>query len=124
MALASPNSPHPELIRDPDQPLEDDDTSTPHPSSFDQSSRAMTTISNPGLVTYSPLSRSHSAQFGVDKNPSRSNPGQRTRNATNHMELLKPHIGLVFQYISSSINQSKDENLIVLDTLSEDTRAQ
>jgi len=40
------------------------------------------------------------------------------------MELLKQQIGLAFQHISSSINQSQDENLIALDALSEDARAQ
>jgi len=30
MALVTPNSLHPELVRDPDQPMEDDDTSTSH----------------------------------------------------------------------------------------------
>jgi len=40
------------------------------------------------------------------------------------MELLKQQIGLVFQHISWSINQSQDENLIALDALSEDARAQ
>ena len=69
MALVSPNSPHPELIRG-DQPMEDDNTSTPHASSFDPSSRAMTSTSNPGSVIHSPMSRSHSAQFRVEKNPS------------------------------------------------------
>jgi len=67
MACVSPNSPHPELIRDPDQPMEDDDTSTPHASSFDPSSRAMTTTSNPGSVIHSPMSRSDSGQFRVEK---------------------------------------------------------
>jgi len=67
MALVSPNSPHLELISHPDQPMEDDDTSTPHASSFDPSSRAMTTTSNPGSVIHSPMSRSHSAQFRVEK---------------------------------------------------------
>jgi len=124
MALVSPNSPHPELIRDPDQPMEDDDTSTPHASSFDPSSRAMTTTSNSGSVIPSPMSHSHSAQFCVEKNTSRSNSRQRARNTTNQMELLKQQIGLVFQHISSSINQSQDENLIALDALSEDARAQ
>jgi len=68
MALVSPNSPHPELIGNPDQPMEDDDTSIPHVSSFDPSSRAMTTTSNPGSVIHSPMSHSHSAQFCVEKN--------------------------------------------------------
>jgi len=40
------------------------------------------------------------------------------------MELLNQQIGLAFQHISSSINQSQDENLIALDALSEDARAQ
>jgi len=40
------------------------------------------------------------------------------------MELLKQEIGLAFQHISSSINQSQDENLIALDALLEDARAQ
>jgi len=40
------------------------------------------------------------------------------------VELLKQQIGLAFQHISSSINQSQDENLIALDALSEDARAQ
>jgi len=124
MALVSPNSPHPELIRNPDQPMEDDDTPTPHASSFDPSSRAMTTTSNPGSVIHSPMSRSHSAQFPVERNTSRSNSRQRARNTTNQMELLKQQIGLAFQHISSSINQSQDENLIALDALSEDARAQ
>jgi len=123
MALVSPNSPHPELINNPDQPMEDDDTSTPHASSFDPSSRAMTTTSNPGSVIHSPISRSHSAQFRVEKNTSRSNSRQRARNTMNQME-LKQQIGLAFQHISSSINQSQDENLIALDALSEDARAQ
>ena len=35
MALVSPNAPHPEIISNPDQPMEDDETSTPHVSSFD-----------------------------------------------------------------------------------------
>jgi len=122
MALVSSNSPHPELIRDPDQSMADDDTSTPHASSFDPSSRAMTTTSNPGSVIHSPMSRSHSAQFPVDKNPSRSNSCQPARNTTNQMELLKQQIGLAIQHISSSINQSQDENLIALDALSEDAR--
>ena len=38
------------------------------------------------------------------------------------MELLKHQIGQVFLHISSSINQSQDENLIALDALSEDAR--
>jgi len=124
MALVSPNSPHPELISNPDQPMEDDDTSTPYASSFDPSSRAMTTTSNPGSVIHSPMSRSHSAQFHVEKNTSRSNSRQRARNTTNQMELLKQQIGLACQHISSSMNQSQDENLIALDALSEDARAQ
>jgi len=124
MALVSPNSPHPELISNPDQPMEHDDSSTPHASSFDPSSRAMTTTSNPGSVIHSPMSRSHSAQFHVEKNTSRSNSRQRARNTANQMELLKQQIGLAFQHISSSINQSQDENLIALDALSEDARAQ
>jgi len=40
------------------------------------------------------------------------------------MELLKQQIGLAFQHISSSINQSQHENLIALDALSEDAWAQ
>jgi len=124
MALVSPNPPHPELIRDPDQPMEDDDTSTPHGSSFNASSRAMTTTSNSGWVVHSPMSRSHSAQFRVENNPTRSNSRQHARNTTNQMELLKQQIGLAFQHICSSINQSQDENLIALDALSEDARAQ
>jgi len=123
MALVSPNSPHPELIRG-DQPMEDDNTSTPHASSFDPSSRAMTSTSNPGSVIHSPMSRSHSAQFRVEKNPSWSNSRQHTRNAMNQIELLKQEIGLAFPHISSSINQSQDENLIALDALLEDARAQ
>jgi len=114
MALVSPNSPHPELISNPDQPMEDDDTSTPHASSFDPSSPAITTTSNPGSVIHSPMSRSHSAQFRVEKNTSRSKSRQRARNTTNQMELLKQQIGLAFQ----------DENLIALDALSEEARAQ
>jgi len=70
------------------------------------------------------MSRSHSAQFRVEKNPSRSNSRQRARNTTNEMELLKHQIGLAFQPISSFINQSQDENLIALDALSEDARTQ
>jgi len=124
MALVSPNSPDPELISDPDQPMEDDDTSTPHASLFDLSSRAMTTTANPGSVIHCPMSRSHSAQFRVQKNTSRSNSRQRARNTTNQMELLKQQIGLAFQHISSSINQSQDENLIALDALLEDATAQ
>jgi len=124
MALVSPNSPNPELIRDSDQPMEDDDTSTPHGSSFDPSSGAMTTTSNPGSVIHSPMSRSHRAQFRVEKNPTRSNSRQCARNTTNQMELLKQQIGLAFQHISSSINRSQDKNLIALDALSEDARAQ
>jgi len=124
MALVSPNPPHPEIIRDPDQPMEDDDTSTPHASSFDSSSRAVTISSIPGSVIHSPMSHSHSAQFRVKKNESRSNSRQRVRDTTNQMELLKQQIGLAFQHISSSINQSQDENLIALDALSEDARTQ
>jgi len=124
MAPVSPNSPHPELIRDPDQPMQDNHTSTPHGSSFDPSSRAMTTTSNPCSVVHSPMSRSHSAQFRVEKNMSQSNSRQRARNTTNQMELLKQQIGLAFQHISSIINQSHDENLIALDALSEDARTQ
>jgi len=124
MALVCPNAPHPELISNPDQPMEDDETSTPHVSSFDSSSRAMTTTSNPGSVIHSPMSRSHSAQFRVEKNTSQSNSRQRARNTTNQTELLKQQIGLAFQHMSSSINQSQDENLIALDALSEDARAQ
>ena len=52
MALVSPNSPHAELIQDPDQPTEDEDTSTPQVSSFDPSSRGMTVTSNPGSVIH------------------------------------------------------------------------
>jgi len=70
------------------------------------------------------MSHSHSAQFRVEKNTSRSNSRQRARNTTNQNELLKQQIGLAFQHISSSINQSQDENLIALDALSEDARAQ
>jgi len=124
IALVSPNSPHPELIGNPDQPMEDDDTSTRYASSFDASSRAITVTSNPGSVIHSPMSRSHSAQFCVEKASSRSNSRQRARNAANQMELLKQQIGLAFQHISSSINQSQDENLIALDALSEDARTQ
>jgi len=40
------------------------------------------------------------------------------------MELLKQQIGLDFQHIASSINQSPDENLIALDALSAHARAQ
>jgi len=124
MALVNPNSPHPELISNPDQPIEADDTSTPHASSFDPSSRAITTTSNPGSVIHSPMSRSHSAQFRVEKNMSRSNSRQCARNTTNQMELLKQQIGLPFLPISSSINESQDHNLIALDALSEEARAQ
>jgi len=124
MALVSPNSRHAELIRSPDQPMEDDDTSTPHASSFDPSSRAMTTNSHPGSVLHSLLSCFHSGQFRVEKNTSQSNSRQRARNTINQMELLKQQIGLAFQHISSSINQSQDENLIALDALSEDARTQ
>jgi len=67
MALVSPNSPHLEIIPDPDQPMEDDDTSTPHASSFDSSSCAITVTSNPGSVLHSPMSRSPSAQFCIEK---------------------------------------------------------
>ena len=42
----------------------------------------------------------------------------------NQIELLKQEIGLAFPHISSSINQSQDENLIALDALLEDARAQ
>ena len=106
MALISPNSPHPELITDPNQPMEDDDTCTPHESSFGPSSCAMTTNSNPGSVVHSPMSRSHSAQFRVKMNPSRSSSPQHARYTTNQRELLKQQIRLAFQQISSSINQS------------------
>jgi len=124
MVLVSLHSPHSGLIQDPDQPMEDDNTSTPQASSFDLSSHAMTVTSNPGSVVHSPLSRSYSAQFSVEKNPSRSNSHQCARNTTNQIELLKHQIGLAFQHISSSINQSQDENLIALDALSEDARTQ
>jgi len=124
IALVSPNSPHPELIGNPDQPMEDDDTSMPHASSFDSSSRAITVTSNPGSVIHSPMSRSHSAQFRVEKTSLRSNSRQRARNAANPMELLKQQMGLAFQHIFSSINQSQDQNLIALDALSEDARTQ
>ena len=40
------------------------------------------------------------------------------------MEHLKLQIGLAFQHISSSINQRQDENLIALNALLEDARAQ
>jgi len=74
MALVSPNSPHPELIRDPDQPMQDDHTSTPHASSFNLSSRAMTTTSNPGSVIHSPrvapiVRNSVSRKIGQDQTP-------------------------------------------------------
>jgi len=124
MALVSPNSPHPEIIRDPDQPMHDNDTFTPHTSSLDSSSCAITVTSNPGSVVHCPMSRSYSAQYLVAKNPSRSNSRQPARNTTDQMELLKQQIGLAFQHISSSINQSQDESLIALDALSEDGRAQ
>ena len=106
MALGSPDSPHAELISNPDRPMEDDDTSTPHASSFDPSSCAMTTTSNAGSVIHSPLSRSDSVQFRVEKNTSRSNSRQRARNTINQMELVNQQIGPACQHISSSINQS------------------
>jgi len=124
MALVSPNFPHPELISNPNQHMEDDDTSTPDAFSFDPSSHAMTTTSNPGSVIQSPMNRAHSAQFRVEKNTSRSNSRQRASNTTNQMELLKQQIELAFQNISSSINQSQEENLIAFDALSEDARAE
>jgi len=124
MALVSHKSPHPELIRDHNQPMEDDNTSTAHASSFDLSSSAMTTPSNPGSVGHSPMSGSHSAQFRVEKNLMRSNSRHCARKTTNQMDLLKQQIGRAFQHISSSINQSQDENLIALDAISEDARAQ
>jgi len=40
------------------------------------------------------------------------------------MELFKQQIRLAFQHLSSFINQSQDENLIALDALSENARAQ
>jgi len=70
------------------------------------------------------MSRCQSAQFCVENNQSRSNSRERARNTTNQMELIKQQIRLAFQHISSSINQSQDENLIALEALSEDARAQ
>lgn len=122
MALVNPNTPHPELVGSSDTPMDDDNASTPHASSFDPSSRAVTVSSPAGSVVHSPMSRSPSAQqFRIHKNSSRSNSRQRE---ANQMDLLKQQIGVAFRYISSSINQSQDETHIALSALSDDARTQ
>jgi hypothetical protein len=123
MAQPGSHSPHPEIIQGLDQLMEDDNTSTPHASSFDPSSRALSVVSPPGSIA---LSRTSSAPFRIEKNPTRSssNPRHHTRNPTNQTDRLKQQISLAFQYISSTIHQSQDENLVALESLSEDARAQ
>jgi hypothetical protein len=123
MAQVGSNSPHPEIIQESDQLMEDDNSSTPHASTFNPDSRALSVTSASGSIA---LSRSTSAPFPgrVEKNPGRSSPRHHSRNPTNQTERLKQQIALAFQFISSNIQQSQDENLVALDSLSEDAKTQ
>jgi hypothetical protein len=123
MAQAGSHSPHPEIVQESDQLMEDDNSSTPHASTFNPDSRALSVTSTSGSIA---LSRSTSAPFPgrIEKNPGRSSPRHHSRNPTNQTERLKQQIALAFQFISSNIQQSQDENLVALDSLSEDAKTQ
>jgi hypothetical protein len=123
MAQVGSNSPHPEIIQESDQLMEDDNSSTPHASTFNPDSRALSVTSTSGSIA---LSRSTSAPFPgrVEKNPGRSSPRHHSRNPTNQTERLKQQIALAFQFISSNIQQSQDENLVALESLSDDAKTQ
>jgi len=104
----------------PDDPM-DDESTTPLASSFAPSSGPLTIPSRPSSLA---MSRSTSAPFRVGKSTSPSNSRQHSRNPTNPTELLKRQIGQAFQFISSTIHQSHDENQIALEALSDDARVQ
>ena len=124
--LLRSHSPHREIVQVSDQMMEDENTSTPHASTFNPSSRAVSVTSEPGSVDSVALSRTSSAPFPgcVGKNLARSNPRHHARTPTNQTEHLKEQIALAFQYITSTITQRHDENLVALDSLSEDARTQ
>ena len=110
---------HPEIIQESDQHMEDDNTSTPHASTFNASFQAVSVSSEPGSVA---MSRSTSAPFPgcIGKN----SPRLHARAPTNQTERLKQQIPLPFQYITSTIQQGQDDTLVALDSLSEDARTQ
>ena len=72
------------------------------------------------------MSRITSAPFPgcIAKSNPRSNPRHHTRTPRNQMKHLKQQITMAFQYISSTVNQSHDENLVALESLSVDARTQ
>jgi len=104
----------------PDDPM-DDESSTPLASSFAPSSGPLTIPPGPSSLA---MSRSTSAPLRIGKSTSRSTSRQDARNPTNPTELLKRQIAPGFQFISSTIHQSHDENQIALEALSDDARVQ
>jgi len=124
MTENQPSSPFPfeASSRDesPDDPM-DDESTTPLATSFAPSSGPLTIPSGPSSLA---MSRSTRAPFRVGKSTSCSNSRQHSRNPTNLTELLKRQIAQAFQFISSTIHQSHDENQIALEVLSDDARVQ
>jgi len=105
----------------PDDPVGEDESSTPLASSFAPSSKAATISSKSGSLA---MSRSTSEPFSTRKPTSRSNSRQYSRNPTNPNQLLKRPISPAFQFISCTIHLSHDENQIALEASSDDTRVQ
>ena len=119
LQILGSQSPHPEMIQESDQLMEDDNTSTPHASTFNPSSRAVSVSSKSGSVA---ISRSTSAPFS--SRIRKGSPRHHARAPTNQTETLKQQIALAFQYIMSIIELGKNDNLVALDSLSEDARKQ
>ena len=125
MSENQPRSPFPfeASSRDkcPDDPMGDDERSTPVPSSCARSSGPLMILSGPGSIA---MSRSTNAPYWIGKPSSSSTSRQRSRNPTNPTKLLKRQIARAFKLISPTIHQSQDENLIALEALSYDAKMQ
>ena len=104
----------------PDAPMEDD-SSTPHTSSFSSLTGPLTVSSWLASIA---MSRATSAPFRIGKPSSSSTSRQYSRNSTNPTELLKRQIVQAFKMLSSTIHQSQDQNLIALEALLYDASVQ
>ena len=102
LQLVGSHSPHPEIIQESDQLMEDDNTSTPHASIFQPFSQAISVLSDSGSVAISRTSAPFPGRIG--KNNPRSNPWHHATTPTNQIEHLKQQITMAFQYISSTVN--------------------
>jgi len=105
----------------PDDPIGDEESSTPLASSFAPLSGHLRIQSGPGSIA---MSQSTSAPYRIGKPSADTTSYQHSRNHMNPTELVKLQIAQAFKMISSTIHQSQDENLIALEPLSSDAKVE